>query len=314
MARRTDNTSLRTARKTKNDEFYTQYADIENEVVHYTKHFENKIVCCNCDDYTWSNFFKYFDDHFAELKLKKLICTCYNEGGKGLFCIKDNKQITEGELNGNGDFRSDECIELLKSADIVVTNPPFSLFREYIAQLMEYDKKFLILGNMNAVTYKEIYPLFRDNKVWMGYKGMGGKALVFQCPEENYVEGSQISYKNEQGCFVGIMGICWFTNLEHDKRTQPLELKREYIAEDYPKYDNYDAIEIARIKEIPKNYNGVMGVPISFLDRYCPTQFEIISLMSGAKGDGLTLGTDGKKFSFNGKGVYARLLISAVQR
>ena len=314
MARRTDNTSLRTARKKKNDEFYTQYADIENEMKHYIKHFENKIVYCNCDDYRWSNFFKYFADNFVELRLKKLICTCYSESGKGLICTIDNKQITEGELKGNGDFRSAECVELLKSADIVVTNPPFSLFREYVAQIVENDKDYLILGNMNAVAYKEIYPLFRDNKMWMGHKGMGGKALVFKCPEENYVEGSLISYRNDEGCFVGVMGICWFTNLEHNKRTQELELKREYVAEDYSKYDNYDAIEIARVKEIPKDYYGVMGVPISFLDVYCPTQFEIVGIMSGAKSKDFTLGDDNKKFRFKGKEVYARLLISAVQR
>lgn len=320
------NRNLNNAKQQKNDEFYTQLADIEKEILvkknGYRKHFENAVVYCNCDDPRVSNFFKFFSLNFEFLGLKKLICTSYNENGKGIVYeyngnLNGNRRVDDKEINvsyleGNGDFRSQECIELLKQADIVVTNPPFSLFREYVAQLMEYEKKFIIIGNGNAVTYKEIFPLIKENKLWLGAgKGMGGKAMEFTVPEDKYDASKGSVNRIENGlCYVGVIMCTWFTNLEHNKRNLPLGLYKTYSNEHYPKYDNYDAIEVSKVAEIPMDYDGVMGVPISFLDKYCPTQFEIVGMMSGAKGEGLTNGNDGRaKFYVNDKGVYTRILI-----
>ena len=274
------NTNLHNAKKARNDEFYTQLSDIEKEMAHYKDFFKGKIVYCNCDDARESNFFKFFSNNFESLGLKKLITTGYKENGKGVKLVYegdkngnfmvDDAEVVVTELEGNGDFRSEECIELLKECDVVVTNPPFSLFREYVAQLMEYGKKFIILGNMNAITYKEIFPYIKNNELWWGCS-LHGTKCHFIVP--NAYEGTNVFEEN------GVVNnAIWFTNINHTKRNTPLDLYKKYSADEYPKYDNYNAIEVSKVSEIPTDYEGVMGVPITFLDKYCPTQFEIIAL------------------------------------
>lgn len=310
------NTSLNKAATAKKDEFYTQLTDIEKELYHYREFFKGKTVFCNCDDPYESNFFKYFAMSFNTLGLKKLIATCYETsplvytqldmygGEQVLSTAKDGKRahkieitevtdinedgridLTDVELliknknnvltmlEGDGDFRSEECIELLKEADVVVTNPPFSLFREYVAQLMQYNKKFLIIGNQNAITYKEIFPLIMENRLWLGYKSGD---MAFTVPE--YYEPRETRYwVDEKGQKWRSMGnICWYTNIDHDKRHEDLILWKNYTPEEYPKYDNYDAIEVSKTSDIPCDYDGVMGVPITFLDKFSPKQFEIL--------------------------------------
>ena len=313
------NENLHKAKAAKNDEFYTRLQDIENELRHYRNHFKGKVVYCNCDDARESNFFKYFSLSFEFLGLKKLIATGYKENGKGVALVYegdkngnrnvDDEEISVTELNGDGDFRSEECIEFLKEADIVVTNPPFSLFREYVAQLMQYGKKFLIIGNLNAVTYKEIFPLIKENKVWMGATCFNGGATHFIAPIELYDAEKMSNPKNayfENGKFMWrVNGVRWFTNLEHKKRNEELILYKHYNPTEYPKYDNYNAIEVGKVAEIPMDYEGVMGVPISFLDKYCPNQFEIIGIANSARYIGdfpcLTI--------IDGKRIYNRILI-----
>lgn len=283
------NSNLRNAKKNKNDEFFTQLSDIEKELKHYKAHFKGKTVYCNCDDARESNFFKYFFLNFKELGLKKLICTGYKEGGKGVLLTTEcgdvdedgiigNNELNTTEMNGDGDFRSDECIELLKESDIVVTNPPFSLFREFITLLFEYGKKFLIIGNQNAITYKEIFPLIRENKLWLGYGFKGGATHFINTKYEDYAKGGE----HKEG-MIRVSGVVWFTNLPHSKRNEELILVEKYSADKYPKYDNYDAINVDKTKDIPMDYEGVMGVPITFLDKYCPEQFEIIGGFNGYK-------------------------------
>lgn len=258
--------ALTAAKKAKNDEFYTQISDIEKELKHYKKHFENKIVFCNCDDPEWSNFWKYFSMNFDHLHLKKLIATHYEEKKQSykLEMFRDEAGVhTEIKtLEQNGDFRSPESIELLKESDIVVTNPPFSLFREYVAQLMEYKKKFIIIGNKNAITYKEFFPLIKENKVWIGYNNVK-------------------EFKKPDGTIQKFGNIGWYTNLDISKIHEGVTLYKKYNATDYPKYDNYDAINIDKVNEIPEDYDGAMGVPITFLDKYNPEQFEIIRFRKG---------------------------------
>ena len=300
------NTNLHNARTAKNDEFYTQLSDIEKEMAHYKDFFKDKIVYCNCDDARESNFFKFFSNNFESLGLKKLITTGYKENGKGVKLVYegdkngnfmvDDAEVVVTELEGSGDFRSEECIELLKECDVVVTNPPFSLFREYIAQLMEYGKKFLIIGNMNAITYKEIFPYIKNNELWWGCS-LHGTKCHFIVP--NSYEGNNVFEEN--GVRYGkVNNAIWFTNINHTKRNTPLDLYKKYSADEYPKYDNYDAIEVSKVSEIPMDYDGVMGVPITFLDKYCPTQFEIIKFRKG---------NDDKDLSVNGKCPYFRILI-----
>ena len=290
------NNNLKIAKKNKNDEFYTLMEDIEKELRFYTEYFEGKVVYCNCDDYQQSNFYKYFYYNFHYLKLNKLICTCFNVNDNGLYAIYDGEAEITGKLNGDGDFRSEECIEYLKQADVVVTNPPFSLFRQYVKQLMDYNKKFIIIGNQNAITYKEIFPYIKNNQLWLGM---------------NFVK----SFEKPNGDIQKFGNISWFTNIENKRRNEKLDLYKKYSFEDYPKYDNYDAIEVSRVDEIPMDYDGVMGVPITFLFKYNPTQFEIIGLMSGAKDSSLINGNDGRaKFYINGKGVYARILIRKIRK
>lgn len=321
------NDNLHKAKRAKADEFYTQLSDIENECKHYWEHFKGKTILCNCDDPRVSNFFRYFSLNFEHLGLKKLIATCYKNQDIDLFSQESSEKavyiIYEGDKNGNrqvddnelevkelqgdGDFRSKECIELLKEADIVVTNPPFSLFREYVAQLIEYEKKFLIIGNKNAITYKEIFKLIKENKMWIGSMPMSND-LLFRLPKEASEElvntkkqGS--AYRIVNGEILGRSSSIWFTNLDHKKRHEELILYKNYTPEEYPKYDNYDAIEVKKTAEIPMNYNGVMGVPITFLDKYNPEQFEILGL------DDHRVQWRGRGPEINGKCVYRRIII-----
>lgn len=268
------NTNLHAAKNAKNDEFYTLYEDIEKELSNYKDHFNEKTVYCNCDDWESSNFVKWFRDNFHNIGLRRLISTSYRADRQFLIYEYDGEQesllIPNDQSNKNGDFRSEECVELLKEADIVVTNPPFSLFREFVAQLVEYGKQFIILGNNNAITYKEIFPLIKENKLWLGYSA--NKTMDFSMPND-YERYDRI----ENGIKIGkVPAISWFTNLPTEKRNQPLDLYKTYNPEEYPKYDNYDAIEVSKVSDIPMDYDGVMGVPITFLDKYCPTQFEIV--------------------------------------
>lgn len=298
------NKSLRQARQAKNDEFYTQLSTIEQEVMHYRKHFKGKTVYLNCDDPRESNFFHYFSYNFERLGLKKLIASCYKNQDFNLFSMHDvNKKAVwleyEGELTGDsrvptveniginyfegdGDFRSEESIELLKQADIVCTNPPFSLFREYIAQLMEHNKKFLVLGNMNAITYKEIFPLIKDNKMW---PGTGFRSVVeFEVPKHTIIQTSSGRETEDGRKFMKVQGVTWWTNLDYPRRHQDIILFREYKGNEdkYPKYDNYDAINVDKVADIPKDYiDGVMGVPITFIGQWNPKQFEIVGLGDG---------------------------------
>jgi hypothetical protein len=310
------NGNLHQAKSAKNDEFYTQLSDIEKEMRHYKDFFKDKVVYCNCDDARESNFFKYFSMNFEHLGLKKLITTGYKANGKGvIFTYEgdkngnrqvDDEEIKVTELKGDGDFRSEECIEYLKQADVVVTNPPFSLFRKYVEQLMEYGKKFIIIGNMNAITYKEIFPLIKDNKLWLG--GCGIKDMAFKVPASYEIRSTRSLVDESCQNWRSRGNGCWFTNVEHAKRNTPLDLYKRYSFEDYPKYDNYDAIEVSKVELIPMDYDGVMGVPITFLDKYCPKQFEIIGHEHDLDGKGTSVG----QFEVNGRGVYKRLLIRKV--
>ena len=307
------NSNLHAAKVAKNDEFYTMLTDIEKEMSHYKDFFKGKVVYCNCDDARESNFFKYFSKNFEFLGLKKLITTGYKAEGKGVVLIYEgdkngnrkveDDEIVVRELEGSGDFRSEECIEFLKEADVVVTNPPFSLFREYVKQLMDYGKKFIIIGNGNAVTYKEIFPLIKENKLWIGAsKGIGGK-FEFIAPEG--YDGKFVSIKNGIR-MAQVNNACWFTNIGHAKRNTPLDLYKRYSNE-YKHYDNYDAID-SRTEEIPMDYDGVIGVPITFLDKYCPEQFEILGHEHDIDGKGTSI----NQFEINGKGTYKRILIKRV--
>lgn len=331
------NANLNKAKENKADEFYTQLPDIENELRHYKEHFKGKTVLCNCDDPRVSNFFRYFVLNFEHLELKKLVCTCYKSQEIDLFSQKDSDQavylVYEGDKNGDfldfseaeviplkgdGDFRSPECIELLKEADIVVTNPPFSLFREYVAQLVEYDKKFLILGKMSALHYADIFTLIMDNKIWTGY-GFN-LSMVYKTPYENELEANK-KFVLSKGYdpndnYIKVPAICWYTNLETSKRCDELILYKKYTPEEYPKYMNYDAIEVSKVTEIPMDYYGDMGVPDTFLDRYNPNQFEIVGLGCGdlAKRIGVTKNHRGRTdlaYTVNGenKCPYSRIVI-----
>ena len=275
-----NNSNLHKAKKAKNDEFYTQLSDIENELIHYQEHFNDKIVYCNCDDPTQSNFVKYFQINFDKLNLKKLIVTGYKKNCRGLKLIYDSncKDANVEELEGNGDFRSEECVKLLDEADIVVTNPMFSLFREYVAQLVKYDKKFLIISNINSITYKEIFPLIKANKIWIGYNF--NKTMEFQL-DERYEKWNEIRDGKKYG---KVPAIAWFTNLDVKKRHEKLVLTEKYDPAKYPKYDNYDAINVDKVNDIPKDYYGVIGVPITFFGKYNPDQFEIVQFRKGEDG------------------------------
>lgn len=294
------NENLCKAKATKNDEFYTRLSDIENELTHYKKHFKDAVVLCNCDDPAWSNFWRYFHMNFDTLGLKKLISTHYDakkSSYKMEYAGGDDNNISAGvitSLPGDGDFRSPECIELLKQADIIATNPPFSLFREYVAQLVKYDKKFVIIGNMNAATYKDVFPLLKNNKVWFGF---------------NYVK----EFIQPDGNSKKFGNILWYTNLDITKRHEELNLIEKYNPDRYPRYDNYDAINVNKVVDIPCDYAGVMGVPLTFLDKYNPGQFEIIGVDESC-GVGLSMGLfiDGSRYKqcyANGRSIYKRIFI-----
>ena len=296
------NNNLHNAKKAKNDEFYTLIEDVEKEVSQYKDQFKDKVIYCNCDDYKWSNFYKYFKDHFKEYKLKRLIASCLT----GNYASYDGNVETTGQLQ-NGDFRGEESIELLKTADIIVSNPAFSLFREYVAQLIKYNKKFLIVGNQNAITYKEVFPLIKEHKIWLGNRKMS--PWEFRLPK-TATEYKRIDDNGEKYATLG--AVCWFTNLPVKRSDEKITLVKTYNPKDYPKYDNYDAIEVGKVVDIPKNYNGVMGVPISFLDKYNPKQFEIVGLTSSSKECtyGLLLsGNQSTRAKINSKYIYARILI-----
>ena len=291
-----DNKNLTAAKRIKNDEFYTRLEDIEKELTNYKEYFKDKIIYCNCDDVEYSNFYKYFKDNFNELGIKKIIATNLSLNKTAYKTEFDNNsKEVRTRLCGNGDFRSEECVELLKSADLVVTNPPFSLFREYIAQLIKYNKKFLIIGNMNAATYKEIFPFFKNNQVWFG----NTSPKVFLTPDR-----TEKKFGN----------IVWYTNLENGKRHCRIPLKEKYYGNEgkYPKYDNYDAIEVSKVVNIPCDYYGLMGVPVTFLSKYCPEQFELVGHDHDLTGNGGAGISDGQ-FICNGKNVYKRVLIKLVK-
>ena len=288
------NSDLNAAKKAKKDEFYTQLSDIENELRHYKEHFRGKTVLCNCDDPRVSNFFHYFAYQFEALGLKRLITTCYKNQERDLFSrhdceraiwleylgdrngnrVPDPEEIGIRQLEGDGDFRSPECIELLKQADIVVTNPPFSLFREYVAQLIKYGKQFIVIGNKNAIHYKEIFTLIKDNKLWTGCRGFSG-GMWFRSEYEGKTE------KIVEGKKLNNVPSIWFTNLDHKKRHEELILFRNYTPEEYPTYMNFDAIDVGQVADIPCDWDGMMGVPDTFLDKYNPDQFEIVGLGCG---------------------------------
>ena len=308
------NNNLHKAKTAKNDEFYTQMIDIEKELNHYKDHFKDKVIYCNCDDPKQSNFWKYFHLNFNHFGLKKLIATHYHETEptyKIEYTGEDDNNCNIGvvtNLETNGDFRSPECIELLQESDIVVTNPPFSLFREYIAQLIEYDKKFIIIGNNNAIKYKEFFPLLKENKVWLGHTA--NKTCVFRVPPE-YNHDDKITSDINDGNYYGkVPAISWFTNLDIIKRHEFLDLIEKYTPEKYPKYDNYDAINVNKVLDIPVDYDGVMGVPITFLGKHNPEQFEILGI-SGTSANAIIIDNKKKSGAFyvNNKRLYARILI-----
>lgn len=349
MAKKAGNSNLNDSARNKQDEFYTQLSLIESELKYYKAHFKNKVVLCNCDDPFESNFFKFFAINFNSLGLKKLLATCYATSpifytqldlfAGGSVVSKENRgkqpykiEITEVTdenndgrtdladveyllrnrknaltlLQGDGDFRSDECVELLKQADIVASNPPFSLFRSYIAQLVEYGKEFLIIGNLNAVKYKEILPLFMKDKVWLGNNS---GHFWFAVPD-TYEEKSTDFKIDEKGQKWRRMGnICWFTNLDFERRHENMTLFRKFSSVDYSRYDNYDAIEVSHTANIPCDYNGVMGVPITFMTRHNPAQFSIVGVLNSGSGNEY----DYAKAVVNGKQLYARILIKRKQ-
>lgn len=319
MARKTTNKLLQKAKETKSDEFYTLLSDIENEVQYYKSHFKDKVVYCNCDDPRTSNFFKYFVANFRGLGLKKIITACYRKQTNDLFNTEKSEKgfffeytCAEQEQNrianpdikhfkGNGDFRSAESIALLKQADIVVTNPPFSLFREFVGQLVKYNKKFLIIGNINAITYKEIFKLIKENSVWLGVN-MGRGISGFIVPNSYELYGTETRIDNLGNRIISPNNCLWLTNLEFHRRHQDIPLTKTYIGNEtsYPKYDNYEGINVNRTQDIPMDYMGAIGVPITFLHKFNPDQFEIIKFRKGI---------DHKDLSINGKCPYFRILI-----
>ena len=319
MGRAGSNTLLHVARKSKNDEFYTQLVDIESELQNYESQFHGKVVYCNCDDPNVSNFFEYFFNNFKRLGLKKLIASCHKEAtqrrpnfsdcGRGFYvqysgerCEKH--EFLEGNIcyfRGSGDFRSEECVELLKKSDVVVTNPPFSLFREHVDQIISNEKEFLIIGNVNAITYKEVFKLIKDDRAWLGIK-LGRGISGFIVPDHYDLYGTETRIDAAQNRIVSPNNCLWLTNLDHSQRHTDIDLTKKYTGNEdkYPKYDNCDAINVDRTKDIPLDFGGVMGVPITFLHKFNPDQFEIIRFR---KGD------DGKDLSINGKCPYFRVLV-----
>ena len=335
---KTGNKQLGRAKQAKEDEFYTRLEDIERELSHYKPHFRGKTVLCNCDDPRISNFFHYFSHQFESLGLKRLITTCYKNQDMDLFSrnnceraiylvydgdkngnrIPDPEEIGIHELKGDGDFRSAECLELLKQADIVVTNPPFSLFREYVAQLVHHGKKFLIVGNMNETHYKEIFSLIMQNKMWLGY---GNGDMAFRVPEHYEARATRFWIDEAGHKWRSLGNACWFTNLDIEKRHEEQILYKPYTPEEYPSYDNFDAIDVGRVTDIPCDWFGMMGVPDTFLYKYNPDQFEIVGLGCGdlAKQIGVRKNHRGRTdvaYKINGqdKCPYSRIIIRRKQQ
>ena len=335
MAKKSQNTNLnlRKASTAKKDEFYTQLSDIEKELKHYKNHFKDKVVLCNCDDPRVSNFFHFFSYNFEKFGLKKLIATCYKSQDSDLFSqnnseraiyleytgdkngnnVPDAEEIGIKHLQGDGDFRSKECIELLKQADIVVTNPPFSLFREYVAQLVEHKKKFVIIGNLNALTYRDIFKLIKEDKLWFGHSIHSGDR-EFRVPQDYPLNAAGSRVDEDGNKYIRVKGVRWFTNLDYTERHEDLLLYKTYNPEEYPTYDNYEAINVNVTKEIPMDYPGVMGVPITYIDKYNPDQFEILGMASSAGYNAEIVGIPfmGDKDArplINGKNTYARVFI-----
>lgn len=320
MLDKIQNQTLHVAKFSKKDEFYTQLTDIERELLHYEQHFKDKVVYCNCDDPKVSNFFRYFANNFEKLGLKKLTATCYRSqendlgidinqngtfieylGDKNGNGVPDAEEIGIFPLSGDGDFRNEESIEFLKQADIIVTNPPFSLFRDYVEQLVKYNKKFLIIGNINAITYKEIFKLIKENKAWLGIN-LGRGISGFIVPEHYELYGTEVHIDGLGNRIVSPNNCLWLTNLDTSKRHEDIVLTKKYYGNenDYPKYDNYDAINVNKTKNIPMDYSGFMGVPITFLHKFNPDQFELVKFRKG---------NDDKDLSINGKCPYFRILI-----
>ena len=345
--------ALNIAKRAKNDEFYTQLTDIEKELYHYRDQFRGKIVFCNCDDPYESNFFKYFAMKFNSLGLKKLVATCYTgspiankelslfddespenkttrnphkieisevphdpQKGFGLadveYLLRNRKNVLT-RLKGDGDFRSPECVELMKQSDVVVTNPPFSLFREFVAQLMEYKKKFVIIGNVNAITYKEIFPFIKENKIWLGESISSGDRK-FGVPDYYPLDAAGCGIDENGYRFIQVKGVRWFTNIQTktSKRLEELTLYKRYTPAGFPKYDNYDAVEVSKVAEIPMDYDGVMGVPVTFLDKYNPEQFDILGSNRGIDQD--PDGVYGRGSFLNGKETFKRLFIRRIKK
>ncbi len=317
MDKKVKNRNLHKAKDSKKDEFYTQLSDIEKELRHYKEYLKGKVVFCNCDDPRVSNFFHYFSYNFEQLGLKKLITTCYKNQDMDLFSenksekaiyleytgdknknnIPDIKEIAKSHLKDNGDFRSKECLELLKQADIVVTNPPFSLFREYVAQLIEYDKKFIIIGHQNAITYKEIFKLIKENKMWLGY---GFNRNMAHFINRHYVDyASDADHKEGM---IRVSGVVWFTNIDIQKRHEKFHFYKKYDPKEFPKYDNFDAINVDKASDIPEDYKGIIGVPITFVSKYNPEQFEIL-------GNEYDFNIEKGRGYVNGRRMYSRIFI-----
>ena len=300
MKKRTvDHALFDKAKANKRDEFYTQLVDIEKELLHYKKHFKNKIVYCNCDDPNRSNFWKYFYDNFNELGLKELFATFL--GNAPFFYRFDGVNVTISPLRENGDFRSQECRDILQQSDIVVTNPPFSLFREYIRQLVDYEKEFLVISNINAITYKEVFSLIQANKAWLGVcfgRGISG----FIVPDDYELYGTETKIQEDGEKIISPNNCMWLTSLDNEKRHTPIKLVKVYKGNEdqYPFYDNYNGINVNKTQNIPADFMGDMGVPITFLNKFDPEQFEIIKFR---KGD------DDKDLRINGKTPYFRILI-----
>ena len=311
------NNYLHKAKKAANDEFYTTMKTINKELIHYEKYFNGKTVYLNCDDPRESNFFKYFTDNFHRLGLKRLIASCYKKRDDSLLgidstsqkavwvdyygdlvngAVPSTEQIGVQYFKGDGDFRGEESVFLLKQADIVVTNPPFTLFREFIAQLIEYNKKFLVLGGLTAVGYKEIFPLLKDNKMWLG---VHYGTTSYEIPRD---PGNKVVYWENGKLLTEFRNIVWWTNLSNRKRVAKIALKKKYVGNEayFPKYDNYNAINVDKVADIPVDYDGVVGVPLTFMDKYNPEQFEIV---------GFRKGDDGKDLTFGGTAPYTRILI-----
>lgn len=321
------------AKRNKKDEFYTAYDDIQKELIHYARHFKNKVIYCNCDDHNGiglgtpkSNFLKYLADNFQAFGIKKVIATHYVAGGRSTMYILDqdntgdgficSEDISEIPMRGDGDFRSDECVKFLKSADIVITNPPFSLLREYIGQLIKHKKHFIIIGNINATTYKEFFPLIKNNKMWIGASIHSGDR-EFQVPDDYPLQAAGYRVDKDGNKFIRVKGVRWFTNLDYNARHEILDTGKRYYGFEYmyPRYINYDAINVDKTADIPMDYDGIIGVPITFLDKYNPDQFEIVELgivgscnfINNKKMEILDKnGNPTGKFTFNAKGTLYR--------